>query len=213
MTTNRQLEHWRGGFGDEYIGRNTADAGQLQAREAMWRTIMGAVPEGSAPGSCLEVGANIGLNLRALAKVSDMDLFALEPNAAARDCLVADGVVAADRVLDGSADAIPLDAGAVDLAFTCGVLIHIAPENLLASCREIHRVAARYVACVEYFDVKPTTISYHGKEELLFKRDFGDYWMENFPDLALVDYGFFWKRASGLDNLTWWLFRKEESRR
>jgi spore coat polysaccharide biosynthesis protein SpsF len=32
--------------------------------------------------------------------------------------------------------------------------------------------------------------------------------MDRFPDLQLVDYGFFWKRATGLDDATWWLFRK-----
>ena len=43
---------------------------------------------------------------------------------------------------------------------------------------------------------------------LLFKRDFGALWMDRFHGLRIVDYGFFWKRATGLDNLTWWLFEK-----
>ncbi len=43
---------------------------------------------------------------------------------------------------------------------------------------------------------------------MLLKRDLAVFWMSQHPGLSLVDYGFFWKRASGLDNLTWWLFRK-----
>ncbi len=203
-----QLDHWRGGFGDNYIGRNEADEAQLQARRAMWRGIFDAIPQGAAPASCLEVGANIGLNLRALKAVKEMDGFALEPNAAARARLVTDKVVPSERVMDGSADAIPLKDNAVDLAFTCGVMIHIPPDRLLGSCTEIHRVATRYIACIEYFSVEPTSITYRSRDDLLFKRVSGDFWMSNFPGLELLDYGFFWKRATGLDNLTWWLWRK-----
>ena len=42
----------------------------------------------------------------------------------------------------------------------------------------------------------------------LFKRDFGGFWLDNFPDLQVVKYGFSWKRLTGLDNLTWWVFEK-----
>lgn len=31
--------------------------------------------------------------------------------------------------------------------------------------------------------------------------------------LQLVDYGFFWRRATGLDNLTWWLVDKPSGAR
>ena len=105
---------------------------------------------GAPPRSILEVGANIGLNLRALTRLSGADFLALEPNAVARERLVQDGVVPAANVFDGLASAIPLPDASVDLAFTSGVLIHIHPNDLLASCREIHRVARRYVVCIEY---------------------------------------------------------------
>ena len=50
--------------------------------------------------------------------------------------------------------------------------------------------------------------THRGREGPLFKRDFGALWLDLFPGLALVAYGFFLKRATGLDNLTWWLFAK-----
>ena len=96
----------------------------------------------------------------------------------------------------------------VEFVFTIGVLIHIAPDDLLASCREMFRVSSQYVACAEYFNPTPVEIDYRGHRGVLFKRDFGAFWLDNFPELELVDYGFLWKRATGLDDLTWWLFCK-----
>jgi len=48
------------------------------------------------------------------------------------------------------------------------------------------------------------------REGKLFKRDFGGFWWDVFPELTFVDGGFFWKRATGLDDLTWWLFAKNQ---
>jgi hypothetical protein len=111
-------------------------------------------------------------------------------------------------VFEGFGHSIPLADGAVDLAFTTGVLIHVDPTLLEATLREIHRVAAKYVFCCEYFSPKPETIAYHGETDLLFKNDFGSLYMDMFPDLCLVDCGFFWRRTSVIDDCTWWLFRK-----
>ena len=112
-------------------------------------------------------------------------------------------------MLDGLASSIPLPDGKVDLAFTSGVLIHIHPSKLLASCREVHRVTRQYLVCIEYFSDKDEEILYRGHAEALFKRDFGGFYLDNFSDLRVLDYGFAWKRLTGLDNLTWWLFEKQ----
>lgn len=206
MKDNEQVAFWRGAFGNGYIDRNNADAEALGARRLMWQRILS--PLDRPPSSILEVGANIGLNLRALAELVPAELHAVEPNAKARTVLAGSGVLPAWRIHDGTAAALPLADRIVDLVFTSGVLIHIAPDDLLASCREIHRVSSRYVACIEYFNPVPVEIPYRGHSGFLFKRDFGSFWADHFPDLDLVDYGFFWKRATGLDDLTWWLFRK-----
>jgi pseudaminic acid biosynthesis-associated methylase len=187
---------WRGQFGDEYIGRSQPDDQVMAARINYWSRILKGT-EGDPPRSILEVGSNIGLNLRAIRKLTSADIYAVEPNALARETLVKDGVAPADRVMEGVASRIALPDASVDLAFTNGVLIHIHPDDLLASCREIHRVAKRYIVCSEYF-----------ADSALFKRDFGGFWLDNFPDLVLLDYGFAWKRVTGLDNPTWWLFAK-----
>jgi hypothetical protein len=69
-------------------------------------------------------------------------------------------------------------------------------------------VAKRYVLCNEYFSAQPETLAYRGRDGLLFKRDFGAFWLDNFKDITLVDYGFLWRRAAAMDSTTWWLFRK-----
>jgi pseudaminic acid biosynthesis-associated methylase len=202
-----QLNQWQGEFGDNYTDRNVSSADVLQARKALWQEIIGHCrPE--TPGSIVEIGSNIGTNLRALAQLVPATLYALEPNARARGQLVADGVVPAERTLDGVASAIPLPDGACDLAFTSGVLIHIHPDDLLAATREIVRVARRYVVCIEYFADRPEEVVYRGHSGLLFKRDFGGFYLDNFPGLTPLGCGFAWRRMTGLDNLTWWVFRK-----
>jgi pseudaminic acid biosynthesis-associated methylase len=207
MQETDQLKFWRGDFGNAYTDRNTSEAAHLRARVAMWAPIMASLT-GAPPRSILEVGANIGNNLRALRQLTDAEFFAVEPNEKARRTLVDEGVVPTANVRDGFAASIDLADGAVDLAFTSGVLIHIHPDDLEASCREIHRVAARYIVCIEYFSDTPEEISYRGHNERLFKRDFGGYWLDLFPGMQTVAYGFAWKRLTGLDNLTWWVFRK-----
>jgi pseudaminic acid biosynthesis-associated methylase len=202
-----QVAFWRGEFGDAYIERSTAGPANLRLLVAHWARILDCMA-GSPPRSILEVGSNVGNNLHALRALTDAELFAVEPNRKAREKLVRDGVVPAANVRDGVAASIDLPAGAVDLAFTSGVLIHVHPDELAASCREIHRVSARYIVCNEYFSDKPEAILYRGNAEHLFKRDFGAFWLDGFPGLRLLGYGFAWRRATGLDNLTWWAFEK-----
>lgn len=202
-----QLDFWRGSFGDTYTDRNNASTEQVAARVKLWAEILSHAVS-APPSTILEVGANVGNNLRALKILTGARMYAVEPNDHARSVLLDDDVVVATDLCAGDASSIALPDGVADLAFTSGVLIHIPPEHLLSSMREIHRCSRRWVGCVEYFSDKPEMISYRGHEERLFKRDFGSYWLENFPDLRVVAYGFAWKPVTGLDNLTWWLMEK-----
>jgi pseudaminic acid biosynthesis-associated methylase len=205
--TTPQVEFWRGEFGDDYTDRNLGTRAQLASRIAMWSEILKPLV-GKMPNSILEVGCNLGINLRALRALTPATLLAVEPNEKAREVLLNGGIVEATNLRGGMAQSIDFADGVADLAFTSGVLIHIHPDHLLPACKEIHRCANRYVACVEYFSDKPEMIRYRGHDDRLFKRDFGGYWMDNFPDLTVLDTGFAWKRTTGLDNLTWWLFEK-----
>jgi pseudaminic acid biosynthesis-associated methylase len=207
MSETFQSQLWRGGFGADYTERKSLDDAKLAALTNHWARILRCT-EGAPPSSILEVGANIGLNLRALRRLSGARLHALEPQAGARERMAQDGVCARADIHDGLAQSIPLPDGAVEMAFTSGVLIHIHPDQLGPALAEIHRVSSRYIGCIEYFNDKPATIPYRGQTDALFKRDFGGLWLDSFPNLRLLDYGFAWKRTTGLDNLTWWMFEK-----
>jgi len=208
LSKTEQLNFWNGDFGTGYIDRNSATSKYLRARVQMWAQIMKTM-EGEPPTSILEVGSNIGNNLRALKALTVAEMFALEPNNEARGILIQDGVVPEDNAMEGFAANIPMDEGSVELSFTSGVLIHISPDHLLESMKEIHRVSSKYIVCVEYFSAKPEMIPYHGEVDRLFKRDFGCYYLDNFPDLRVLNYGFAWKKLTGIDDMTWWVFEKQ----
>ena len=187
-----QLDTWRGAFGAEYTNRQEDN---LDARRDMWREI------GVNPDNMLEVGANKGLNL--LAYPYSANLFGLEPNAEAREEMRNADI----NIVRGSAAKISAKPGAFNLVFTCGVLIHIPPAELFKSCSEIVRVSNRFVLAIEYFSAEPEMKNYQGRNGMMWKRDFGKFYLDNF-DLRVVDHGFFWKETSGLDNLTWTLMEK-----
>jgi pseudaminic acid biosynthesis-associated methylase len=207
MTTTPQAEFWRGEFGNAYTDRNLASSDQMQARLHLWSEILSHTIS-APPESFLEVGANLGTNLRALRLLTAARCLAVEPNDKAREILARDGVLKAEDMRGGIASQIDFPDGAADFAFTSGVLIHIHPDHLAASLKEIHRCSRRWIGCIEYFSDKPEMIPYRGHDDRLFKRDFGGLWLDSFPDLRVVAYGFAWKRVTGLDNLTWWLFEK-----
>lgn len=210
MTDTPQLDAWRGAFGDDYTDRLAPTEDRVRAATRWWARILQPLAA-AMPGSILEVGANVGINLRALGRLTGAELHAVEPNGRARARLVGDGVVISERVHDGTAGAIPLPDRAVDMAFTSGVLIHVAPEDLPAALAEIDRVARRWVLAIEYFAQKPEAIPYRGRDGLLFKRDFGRAWLEHAPQLRVVECGFLWKPVWGADDVTWWLFEKPGS--
>lgn len=207
MKSTPQLDQWRGNFGNAYIERCAVDEIRLRNATAMWAKLLSRL-SGDPPHSILEVGSNIGANIHALRRLIDAELWAIEPNDVARRLLVDSGVTASDRVLSGTAQEIPLADGCVDLVFTSGVLIHIAPDDLLAACKEIHRCTRKYIICIEYFAHEPEEKIYRGNHGLLFKRDFGSYYLDNFRDLIPVDCGFDWQPLTGCDNTTWWIFAK-----
>lgn len=204
----KQEALWRNDFGDDYVDRNAVSDAHLAALTTNWALVMRSMAA-RRPKTIFEGGANIGLNLRALRRLTDARFIALEPNAKARQRLVDDGIVAPGDIKDGLLNKIDLPNDSVDLSFTSGVLIHVPPADLLASCRELVRISKRYVVAIEYFAAQPTEVPYRGHTEALFKRDFGAFYLENFPFLRVLDYGFAWKPLTGLDNLTWWVFEKD----
>ena len=68
-------------------------------------------------------------------------------------------------------------------------------------------MSRRYILCAEYFAREPEEVPYRGQTGLLFKRDFGSYWLDQYPVRHIAN-GFHWRRTTGIDDVTWWLFEK-----
>lgn len=202
-----QLEFWIGQFGEKYLERNLADRETISSRLMLWSIIFRTMHQNI--DTILEVGSNIGNNLKAIKLISNAELYAIEPYENAMKTCVLDGTVKKNNAFCTSAfDNNIMSEHSIDLVFTSGVLIHIHPNDLKKATDNIVRIAKKYVVCVEYFSDREETVLYRGNTEKLFKRDFGSFYLDNYPELSLVDYGFSWKRITGLDNLTWWVFEK-----
>ncbi len=205
--TTYQTKIWCGEFGDDYSNRNDySDDKMGQGTEAFRRILGGLEIE-----SVLEVGSNIGLNLYFINALfmDNIKLYAVEPNRKAFDRLVSQTCIRLERAWNCDVFRLPLDSSSIDLVFTAGVLIHIAPDDLVRAMDEMIRVARKYVLCIEYFSHTPVEVLYHGHTGLLFKRDFGAFYMDRFPNLKWQNYGFLWQREFPIfDNVNWWLFEK-----
>lgn len=207
MEQTRQLDAWTGEFGQAYLERNAeVEHEGIAGRHECLQSILDACLV--APGSILEVGCHVGLNLLALARTSVGALHAVEPFKGAYHALLDQPnlTLASAHNCDGSA--LPFDDGSVDLVFTSGVLIHVAPNDVAVVMGEIVRVARRYVWCNEYFAKTPEAVPYRGEDGLLFKRDFGRFYLEQFPSLRPIATGFLWSATTPFDDTTWWLFKK-----
>lgn len=199
-----QEAFWAGAFGTEYIRRN--ESRQLLASNLHF--FSQALRRAGRIESCLEFGANIGMNLRALNLLyPEIRSQGIEINADAARQLA--DLIGSDQVFNGSIFDYPV-RDPVDLAVIKGVLIHINPEMLATTYRKLYDASRRYVLVCEYYNPTPVAIAYRGHSDRLFKRDFAGEMLESFPDLRLVDYGFAYRRdpAFPQDDITWFLMEK-----
>lgn len=219
MEDTKELSLWKGEFGDDYRQRNIITEENLQHRVMQWSNNLNAlIAFGSVkhlPQSILEVGCGAGINLHAIEQIYRnngelVDCFACEPNLEtrrmARNSLASRGLYPVWLQDEANATNLMLPSYAVDMAFTSGVLIHIHPDNQLKAMEEIYRVSRKHIICMEYFSPDLREINYHG-QQALWTRDYGSLWLDNF-NLRAIACMFAWKRMSGLDNITTWIFEK-----
>lgn len=201
------LKEWTGEFGNNYINRNELTNWKLKHGVKAF----GRILKNRKPKSILEIGSNIGLNQFFLSNMlkKETKLYAVEPNKKAYDILISNTNFTLTNSWNCSAFNLPISNSSIDLVFTSGVLIHITPKDLERATDEIVRVAQNYVLCIEYFSHNPEEVPYHNQDGLLFKRDFGSFYMDRYSTLKCIDYGFLWQHEFKIfDNLNWWLFKK-----
>lgn len=199
-----QEAFWAGEFGTEYIGRN--DGAQMLASNL--NLLSKALKQAGRISSCLEFGANIGMNLKALQLLyPGIHLKAVEINPDAAKVLA--NLIGENNVFEGSIFEYPV-SDQVDISLIRGVLIHIHPDMLPIVYEKLYQASKRFILLGEYYNPSPVSIAYRGHADRLFKRDFAGEMLEKYPDLKLVDYGFVYRRDPAFpdDDITWFLMEK-----
>jgi spore coat polysaccharide biosynthesis protein SpsF len=199
-----QEAFWAGEFGTNYIARNSGNA--LLASNLSF--FSKALRQARGIGSCIEFGANIGMNIKALKLLyPDLDAYGVEINEEAAKQLAAT-IPAAQVYHTSITDFVP--ARQWDLTLIKGVLIHINPDVLALVYERLVRACGRYLLVAEYYNPSPVAISYRGHSDRLFKRDFAGEIVDLFPQMALVDYGFVYRGDPSFpqDDITWFLLEK-----
>lgn len=202
---SEQEEFWTSEFGDNYIGRNRSH--QLLASNLQFfaRVLRAA----RSIESCLEFGANIGMNLRALKLLfPHCNLSAIEINQIAAEELRR--LLPGAEVFNGAIQDYAAVDASHELVFTKGVLIHLNPDALPETYEKMYRASRRYILIAEYYSPSPVAISYRGHENKLFKRDFAGEMLDRHKDLHLVDYGFAYRRDPVFpqDDISWFLLER-----
>ena len=205
MTFKTEQEaFWAGDFGTDYIKRNQGNA--LLASNLDF--FANALRRTRNIKSCIEFGANIGMNLKALNLLHpSIDMHAIEINAEAARQLGA--IMPLAQVYNTSIlDFAPIRQW--DLTLIKGVLIHINPDMLSKVYEKLVTSTGRYLMVAEYYNPAPVAISYRGHSDRLFKRDFAGEIMDRYPQMKLVDYGFAYHRDPSFpqDDITWFLMEK-----
>jgi len=187
---SRQLKIWKSHFGEEWTDRNKVDP------LARVRGFKKLVDNLDGIKSILEVGCGAGHNLVSLKKVNpSYILYGIEPLSYA----IKNSEVS--NLYTGDCFSIPFLRATFDLVFTCGVLMHVSPEDIPRAVVEINRVTIKYILIIEYGSEVETTIDYHGHKDLLWKRDYSKLFSNLEASGSLTE-------EEGFDRCDWWLFKK-----
>lgn len=198
-----QEQFWTGTFGDDYSLRKD-DEQIIVSDTNLFSQALKSAPE---INSIVELGCNIGNNLRALNRINPkFKLRGYEINKTAVDKVKKHNV--AEIIHESITN--PLDhSQTFDLSFTKGVLIHINPDLLHVAYENIYNLSHKYILLVEYYNPNPVSVTYRNNSDVLFKRDFAGEMIEKYH-LKLINYGFVYHRDNyfSLDDMNWFLLSK-----
>ena len=188
--TTKQMSTWGGEFGKEYTGRCDLGVEGIDqnfkdnvgaTRTEMYQKFLAGVDRDIR---VLEVACNIGIQLATLERLGFNNLYGVE---------LQEYAVEKSRdfnprlnIIQGSAFDVPFKDGFFDLVFTSVFLIHIAPNDLGEVLLEIHRCTNRYIMGYEYYADSYTEVNYRGHDDLLWKTNFCQAYLDQFPDLQVL---------------------------
>lgn len=185
---------WEQGFGNDYHQRNRVN---WRERVPFWQSAM----DYTEAQSVLEVGCGPGWNLLAIQNTHpDTLLNGVDVNASAVEEARQQGIEAHASNALGILSLY--EPNSIDLVFTAGMLIHVAPEDLEAAMRAIVMTSGRYVLAVEYAAQEEEEVDYRGHSGKLWRRPFGKLYQQ--MGLTLLSEGV----AGGFDQCSYWLLQK-----
>ena len=196
---------WAEDFGKDYIERNKGKTLLASNLEFFAK----ALKSTQIVKTCIEFGANIGMNIKALKLLyPEQEHHAIEINSDAVEDLKK--VVPSEHIFEGSIFDYTAEV-VCDLAIIKGVLIHINPDELNNVYDKLVESFSKYLLVAEYYNPSPVAIPYRGHNDRLFKRDFVGEIMNRHSKIQLIDYGFAYKGDPKFpqDDITWFLLEKK----
>jgi spore coat polysaccharide biosynthesis protein SpsF len=175
-----QEAFWSGVNGTSYSIDNYSDDIPNSEKIALWKTIFDQI---DGVEDALEVGCNIGLNLRAIHEFKpDLELSAIEINARAANIVEQLGYV---HMYRGSVFDFE-QPKKWDLVYVRGVLMHLHTDFLQKAYTVINNHARKYVCFCENFSEQVEVIPYRGRNDLLVSRHFAREFTSAFPRWKIV---------------------------
>jgi pseudaminic acid biosynthesis-associated methylase len=181
---------WKNEFGKSYTNRNNLSLDELNklyiddigiSRSELNTEFVGDLDRGYR---ILEIGCNIGNQLKLLQQMGFEDLWGIDVSSEAVN--LARKNTEGINIIKSSAHDIPFKNEYFDLVFTSRVLIHINPSELDRVIDNMYTLSKKYIWCFEYFSTDNTEIEYRGKSGLLWKNDFLKTFTQRHPDLTVV---------------------------
>ena len=151
---NYQETNWKNKFGEKYTKRN-----KNIKKSFFIKSILKKVKNIK---NVFEFGTNIGNNLDIIKKSNKkIKTNGIEINKFASKIAEKKG----HKILVGSVKNKIKIKSKFDLVFTCGLLIHINPNDLNKVYKNIFSLSKKYILIAEYFNQDPITIKYRGKKK------------------------------------------------
>lgn len=185
------MQVWLGDFGESYLERNDFETDEEfneiilkrhgRTRDDINQEWLADIPRDSR---ILEIGANIGNQLRALKRIGFKHLYGVELQRRAVDR--AKEVNPGIDIVEGSAFDVPFKDGFFDFVFTNNVLIHFAPDDVTKVMDEMYRLSNKYIWGFEPYAKEFTVVNYREHESLMWKADYCGIFLERFKKLRLV---------------------------
>jgi pseudaminic acid biosynthesis-associated methylase len=189
METN-QMNFWSGDFGRDYTERNSPKSLEVfnqsyidrfgVSRFDMFESFIGELHKDS---KILEVGCNIGMQLRALQQLGFKNLYGIELQWYAVEKAKASSELI--NIIQGSAFDLPFKDNYFDLVMTNGVLIHISPDDLPKAISEIIRCSKSHILGFEYFSEDTRAVNYRGHQGFLWKSNFAKHFLNTSKKVSL----------------------------